>query len=212
MRFLTIKLFTLLLVFLVACAPPRGRYSSRETTRTTKTETQKQTSEKTKTAAAMETRTGEANKERAQADVLYSDTTYVDIETETEKEPLSFFLQFKKAESRFEAGLYDVCDKMKIFADIFADGDSLQFEAMFLQAECALINNEFEKGKELLLLIKNDERTPNSVKEKILVRLGHVCCVMDRKAEAQKYFNKLREEYPSSEFIKLANCEALNIE
>jgi len=96
------------------------------------------------------------------------------------------------------------------FAETFAEGDSLKFEAMFYKSECLIIKQDFEDAEKVLSGIAKDKLIPNSVLERTLVRLGQVYCALDRKKDAQAMFSKFRKQFPNSIYEEIANCEAIH--
>ncbi|MBI5326023.1 MAG: hypothetical protein HZB41_12255 [Ignavibacteriae bacterium] len=104
------------------------------------------------------------------------------------------------------------CLEIKSFAETFAEGDSLKFEALFYKCECLIYKQKFhEAEKELNDLIK-EKQIPNSVLERSLIRLGQVYCALERRKEAQAMFAKFNKQFPNSIYKEIANCEAIRSE
>lgn len=101
------------------------------------------------------------------------------------------------------------CLEIKSFAETFAEGDSLKFEAMFYKGECLIVFQKFEEAEILLLGITNDILIPNSVLERALIRLGQVYCALNKIKEANKIFAKFHSQFPNSIYKEIANCEAI---
>lgn len=99
--------------------------------------------------------------------------------------------------------------KFAILASTLPNGDSLYYEAKFGEIECLIAQNNIVKAKELLLELNNDKNITSEPEEKTLVRLGQIECIQNNSTMAEIYFNKLKNKYPRSIYIKVANCNFL---
>jgi len=206
MKLIIVLIFPLL-VLLISCSSVRTKTSVRKAP-TPKTEATKKTDTKT------QTQTNPITKPKSR----FSDTTKVIIKPNIRTTHVSINSQLDSAIVDFEKAseeqdvekLDQTCLEIKSFAETFAEGDSLKFEAMFYKSECLILKQDFEEAEKVLSEITKDKQTPNSVLEKSLVRLGQVYCALDRKKEAQAIFSKFRKQFPNSIYKEIANCEAIH--
>ena len=141
----------------------------------------------------------------------FVDTTSIsqDLDLSSEKSN-SVIKKFEKALYDFDKDNYtQACADAQFYAESFVDGDSLKFEAMFLWSECMIVKNEINDAKNILMKMYDDNKTPSSIFEKVIVRIGQVLCSEGKDKEAEKYFAKLKKEYPKSIYLKIANCAAV---
>lgn len=117
---------------------------------------------------------------------------------------------FEKAYNQFKNEQYNrACPKFRILSETLAKGDSLLYEAMFLDCECMIMEDKIIDAKVILEDILDDEATPDPIREKTLIRVGQVECVLKNIEKAEMYFSRFREEYPNSKYMELANCNAI---
>ena len=57
--------------------------------------------------------------------------------------------------------------------------------------------------------IENDPMLTDIVNERVLVRLGQIYCVEKDQQKAEDYFKLLRNTYPESIYIPLADCDVV---
>lgn len=103
----------------------------------------------------------------------------------------------------------DACGEFDIISQTLPEGDSLQLEAQFMLAECALVRGGYLEGLEVLYRLSLLSGIPEEIREKTLVRLGHAYCLIDDAQSAQDAFDALKREFPGSSYIRLANCSAV---
>ena len=140
----------------------------------------------------------------------FYDTTVIKLPTAYAQTGESIGGQFDRAYREYENENYQSsCEKFRTFAETFAKGDSLQFEALFLHSECLLLENKLPQAENVLLSLLPDAKLPKSILQKVLVRLGQVYCVMDKEQTAEMYFARLRKEFPQSPYIRIADCSAV---
>ena len=117
---------------------------------------------------------------------------------------------FEKAYSQFKNEQYNrACPKFRILSETLAKGDSLLYEAMFLDCECMIMEDKIIDAKVILEGILNDDEAPDKIREKTLVRIGQVECVLGNEDKAEMYFSQFRKEYPNSKYMGLADCKAI---
>lgn len=110
----------------------------------------------------------------------------------------------------FNSENYDsACEKFKNLANTLIKGDSLHYECMFYEGECEIMKENYSSAINLLKQLLGASNLPNSVLERTLVRLGQLYCVGNKPKEAKKLFDRLRAEFPTSIYIPLANCDAV---
>ena len=177
----------------------------------------KKTTEKGKLASKEKVQTTNKGKkildsktQKSQTKERFGDTTIINVKDNIKQQKPIIVMQFDKASDNFEKGNYDeACEQIDMFTQTFAKGDSLQYESLFLKSECLIDKEEIEKAERILYNLYTTKYLPSSIMEKVLVRLGQVYCVEDRKKDAEKLFNKLKNKYPNSIYLPLANCEAV---
>lgn len=139
----------------------------------------------------------------------FQDTTYIYADTASGGQKQDLNSRFAKALKLFDAEKYDAaCSQFVQLSGILSEDDSLYYECKFYLAECSLVRKEVQPAKAILeeLLVAG---TGDLIKQRALVRLGQVFCVLDKKKEAEEYFARLKSDYPGSIYIKLANCQAV---
>jgi TolA-binding protein len=88
-------------------------------------------------------------------------------------------------------------------------GDSLYYEANFMEIECIISKNEISKAETLLKNLYQDKEITEQAYEKVLVRLGQIECVKANNGASKIYFDELKKKYPNSIYLKVANCNFL---
>ena len=117
---------------------------------------------------------------------------------------------FDKAVTDFENREYEsACEKIEVYAGIFTQTDSLYFEAKYYLCECYIIKGNANKAIEILNEIINDNNLTESVRERVLVRLGQLYCLIGNKSEAENLFARLKNSYPKSIYLPYANCDKI---
>lgn len=97
-------------------------------------------------------------------------------------------------------------EKFSVLAATLPYGDSLYYEAKFGEIECLIAQNKIIDSKKLLQDLLKDSNINSETEEKTLVRLGQIECIQKNQTSAENYFNQLREKYPRSIYLKVANC------
>ena len=126
-------------------------------------------------------------------------------EKETRQDLINMFN--KTVESLEMNNIYN-CSVLKYFIEKFDFSDSLHQEAIFQYSECNINNNNLDEALWNLEELLQNKLNKNIV-PKVLVRIGQIYCVLGETAQADKYFNRLRKEYPKSIYNKLADCGRL---
>lgn len=152
--------------------------------------------------------------------IRFEDTTKIEMEpiyalkqsqTNTKsntKNPIEKEIEF--ANKLLENGELDKAkEKFSILVATLPYGDSLYYEAKFGEIECLVAQNNINSAKTLLLELNKDENINSETKEKTLVRLGQIECIQNNQNAAENYFNQLRNEFPRSIYLKVANCNFL---
>ena len=118
--------------------------------------------------------------------------------------------ELDEAVTEFENGNYqNACEKINVYAGIFKVGDSLYYEAKYYEAECYVMNGRAGDAIKLYKNLLTDFELINSVKERVIIRLGQLFCFVKDKSSAEFMFAKLKKEFPNSIYIKIANCESI---
>lgn len=114
----------------------------------------------------------------------------------------------KEAINKFEEGKEQdkSCEMFKSIVETYIQSDSVYYEAKYYTAECEITRNEIEKAKKILDVLYPDVNVPSEIKERVIVRLGQIYCLLNNPSLAQKYFNELKRMNPNSIYLKVANC------
>jgi len=139
----------------------------------------------------------------------FSDTTYIYL-SKMEMPASTSSSDFLKAVQIYEAGDYETSCKM--FNDMksqYSEGDSLYFDVLFYSSECMIIEDDLYGAESILKELLVNPEVSSTIRQKVLVRLGQVYCVLGNKEMANTLFKKLKQEYPNSVYLPLANCESV---
>jgi TolA-binding protein len=118
--------------------------------------------------------------------------------------------EFARAMRQFDAGqIQTACQEFDFIAGTLPMGDSLYYEARFMQAECRLTDMKLTSAVQILYALGTDAQTPPAVREKTLLRLGHAYCLVDDTDAASQTFARFMEEFPNSQYKAIANCRAV---
>ncbi|MCX7737203.1 MAG: hypothetical protein N2319_10880 [Candidatus Kapabacteria bacterium] len=101
----------------------------------------------------------------------------------------------------------NACNDFKLLMNTLEKGDSLQLEASFFYAECLIEYNDYSVAEILLNDLRNIENKPESISEKVLVRLGQLYCILNARERAYKIFDEFNQKYPNSIYKPLAKCD-----
>jgi TolA-binding protein len=138
----------------------------------------------------------------------FSDTTIIELKPEEAKYLTPLEREFIKYVEAFNKEEYDkACSKMQTYAETFAVGDSLKYEAEFYTCECLIFKTDIDQAEEKLLELIKNPHINDHIRQKALVRLGQVYCYKDDKENAKKYFDLLATQFPNSIYLKVANCD-----
>ncbi|MCX7930248.1 MAG: tetratricopeptide repeat protein [Chlorobi bacterium] len=89
--------------------------------------------------------------------------------------------------------------------------DSIHWEALFQLGECAALRGDYSVAAAILGEVAYREQGPPSdVHARAIVRLGHVFCQLGRFADAKTQFARLRNLYPYSLYLKVADCKVIS--
>lgn len=137
----------------------------------------------------------------------FSDTMYLAISTIDAK---LLHRQFDDAQNDFDEGKFaEARKKFGEISETLDESDSLHFESIFMSGECDVQLSDFKYASDKLQTLLNQKMISVSLKERVIVRLGQVCCAMDNKNDAAKMFARLITEFPDSKFLKVASCDAI---
>jgi len=109
----------------------------------------------------------------------------------------------------YEEKYQEACGKFESLSGTITDNDENFFEVRYYLVECMLRENKFEESRQELEFLLNRRSVPDKVMEKILIRLGQIYCLQNKPDTAQPYFNRLKNEFPKSIYIPLANCQSV---
>lgn len=192
----------ILLLALVACSPVRNRYMIRGNSSDVSDSSRYGTQDHKEDESAS---SGYLNDK----DTVYIKLPPIYINESAENKKRSLSVELDSAIYLFNNGKYDeACEKFGILQETLKDKDSLYHEAVFYSAECLIVHNEYKLANRILNDLMNNDLSAN-LKQRILLRQGHLLCALGDESTAQWYFDKLKAEYPNSIYNKLANCNTL---
>ncbi len=99
------------------------------------------------------------------------------------------------------------CNLFKNIVEKYQEKDDIYYDSGFYTAECLILANDLETAEKMLINILDASSVSSAILEKVIVRLGHVYCLQGKESIAQRYFTRLKNEYPNSEYLKVANCK-----
>lgn len=80
------------------------------------------------------------------------------------------------------------------------------FQAKYYIAECSIAKNKTKEAKKELEELYETETLEDGILEKVILRLGQISCLNKNTAIANEYFEELKDRFPESVLINLANC------
>ncbi len=95
----------------------------------------------------------------------------------------------------------------KLLMNTLEQGDSLQLESSFFYAECLIEFSDYSVAEILLNDLRNINNKPESISEKVLVRLGQLYCILNATERSLKIFEEFNQKYPHSIYKPLAKCD-----
>jgi len=103
-----------------------------------------------------------------------------------------------------------VCPDFVDLLKLLKNDDPLYWEVLFMICECYIIRENYDQARKRLESVLVNSGTNNGLRQKALVRLGQVYCVINQPEDAQRYFIQLKKEFPTSLYLPLANCDVIN--
>jgi TolA-binding protein len=195
------KIFFVLFVCLIfyACSPVRTRYPFNPITKDTVSET-KETESKILEDEPIT---------QQKKDILLNDTISSVSDVEEKNEYRDYLSElFNSALEKFDRKEFkNASNDFKLLMNTLEKGDSLQLEASFFYAECLIELNDYSVAEILLNDLRNIENKPDSISEKVLVRLGQLYCILNAKERALMIFEEFHQKYPDSIYKPLAKCD-----
>jgi TolA-binding protein len=193
----------LILLAVIACSPVRNRYMTRSNDKV-----ENNSSENSNQTAVNQTESASAG-HISNKDTVYIKLPPIYVNESNENINRSLSVELDSAIYLFNNGKYDIaCEKFGILQETLKENDSLYHEAVFYSAECLIVHNEYKLANRLLNDIMNNELNSN-LKQRVLLRQGHILCALGDESTAQWYFDKLKTDYPNSIYNKLADCNTL---
>lgn len=83
------------------------------------------------------------------------------------------------------------------------------YQARYYLTECSIAKNKTKEAKKELEELYKIETLEDEILEKVILRLGQIACTNKNNEKANEYFDELKDKFPDSELIKLANCNFL---
>lgn len=140
----------------------------------------------------------------------FNDTTNIRLENIVMVGQESYMDEYNAIIAEFDKGNFkEALASFEVYAGILPADDSLFYETQFFISECYISLNFLNRAKGLLEQLEGSTSIPDEVMQKVLVRLGQVWCVLDDKINAETYFNLLRQKYPNSKYLPLADCSVV---
>lgn len=199
------KLLTLILLFtMLSCSPVRNRYMTRSGS-----DGDSDTSRLSSIARNSDNRLASPGVSQENKDTMYIKLPPIYVNESLENKKRTLNAELDSAIYMFNQGKYDVaCEQFNLLQETLKENDSLYNETVFYSAECLIVHNEYKLANRLLNGIM-DKKLSSNLKERVLLRQGHLLCALGDENTAQWYFDKLVSEYPKSIYTKLANCNSL---
>ncbi|MCX6153120.1 MAG: tetratricopeptide repeat protein [Candidatus Kapabacteria bacterium] len=138
----------------------------------------------------------------------FSDTTIIRL-PETLPGKYNFLDEtLKLAYTDYYGGSYQSSyDKFKLFSETIITGFPVFYESIFYQAECSLKLNKIEDAEAIYMQLINSNNIPSDFIEQSLVELGKINCSKGQATRATEYFERLKKNYPNSQYLKIAKCD-----
>lgn len=137
----------------------------------------------------------------------FTDTTVVHL---AEAKPASMGQILRQAQAHIDEQRYEAAmEQIRIVMETADQRDSLAQEAQFMLGELYVQQNEFDNAYKAFSASVQSPLTVAGVREKSLLRLGHVYCAKGKNEEAAKVFKRFVEEFPGSSYVQLANCSSV---
>lgn len=80
------------------------------------------------------------------------------------------------------------------------------YQARYYLTECSIAKNRTKEAKKELEELYKIETLEDDILEKVILRLGQIACINKNIEKANEYFEELKDRFPESELINLANC------
>lgn len=100
-------------------------------------------------------------------------------------------------------------EQIRMVLETGDDRDSLTDESRFLLGELFVVQNKFVEAQRQFATILKMPSLTTSVRERSMIRLGHVFCAIGKTEDARKVFKQFVREFPESSYTSLANCAAV---
>lgn len=80
------------------------------------------------------------------------------------------------------------------------------YQAKYYLTECSISKNKTKEAQKELEDLYKIETLEDDILEKVILRLGQIACINKNTEKANEYFEELKDKFPDSELINLANC------
>lgn len=115
--------------------------------------------------------------------------------------------KFDEALQNVEKGNYQKAhNELKVIYESIEPDNDLYNIVIYYLAECELYLNKIDDAEKKFIMIIENNDNHEAIIERSLIRLGQIYCLRKQNEKAQQYFNKLKEHYPESLYLKFANC------
>lgn len=137
----------------------------------------------------------------------FTDTSVVEIngQQRTSLETLLASAKLHVDEQKFPVAE----DEIRMLLETGEERDSVTDEARFLLGEMFVMQNKLPDARRQFAAVLKNVGLTVSVREKCLLRLGHVFCAEGNVDDAVKVFKQFRREFPGSSYVALADCSAV---
>jgi len=99
------------------------------------------------------------------------------------------------------------CNIFKNLADNYKAKDDITWDTHFHLAECLILSNDYINAEKVLINAINTLSADDEFMQKYIVRLGQTYCYQGKISLAQRQFDRLKNEYPNSKYLKAAKCD-----
>lgn len=100
-------------------------------------------------------------------------------------------------------------EQIRMVLETGDERDSLTDESRFLLGELFVFQNKFVDAQRQFATILKMPSLNTGVRERSMIRLGHVFCAVGKTEDAKKVFKQFVREFPESAYTTLANCAAV---
>jgi len=116
---------------------------------------------------------------------------------------------YYSAMAEFDMEKYEsACAKLRTILKNLNEQDRLFYEIKYQLCECEMLNEHFDAAEQMLNGFLSNGGLTDNIKQKAMVSLGQVYCLQNKTRLAEEMFDRLKSQYPESQYLPFANCES----